>query len=252
MALGDFDGDALDEIAFCGDGQGFGTNIRAVIADGKDEVITVEYMEGGAGGHDVFVQGYNEAGNWVELKSFYSACVYSGNYFSTTICAANLDNDTPVVRYTGEHELLFTDRTIIAVLACPPYHGGSGQNIEACALKRLTRRAHSSIQRCWLRRISCASRESVRCGLARIRRGGQPHRRIDRVHPVGQGDLPLELLGEDEVDYSLEPHPASTLQKIMDQRANLSSIAAAENAWRTWALSNTAAPKRYALSRSVN
>lgn len=33
VTIGDFDGDSFNEIAFCGDGAGFGNNLRAVVAD---------------------------------------------------------------------------------------------------------------------------------------------------------------------------------------------------------------------------
>ena len=58
--------------------------------------------------------------------------VNAGCNIYSIICLANVDNDTPVIGYTGNHELLFTDPTVVAALACPPYHSNSGQNIESC------------------------------------------------------------------------------------------------------------------------
>ena len=40
---------------------------------------------------------------------------------------ANTDTDSTIVRYTGDHELLFTDPEIIAVLAAPPFWQGTNQ-----------------------------------------------------------------------------------------------------------------------------
>jgi hypothetical protein len=48
------------------------------------------------------------------------------------IAALNVDDDSPILEYRGEHELLFGDPTVLAVLAAPPYHEGVDQNIEAC------------------------------------------------------------------------------------------------------------------------
>jgi hypothetical protein len=50
----------------------------------------------------------------------------------STLCLANVDDDSPIVEYTGQRELLFSDPTVIAVLACPPYHGGTGQDVAGC------------------------------------------------------------------------------------------------------------------------
>jgi hypothetical protein len=96
-------------------------DVGDVTGDGRDEVIAVEY-----GNHDIYVEGYNPNKTWTTLR------IFSNTARNPTLCTANLDDDSPVVRYTGEHELLFSDPTVIAVLACPPYHGNSGQNIDDC------------------------------------------------------------------------------------------------------------------------
>jgi hypothetical protein len=51
---------------------------------------------------------------------------------ASKLCLANVDDDSPIVEYTGQHELLFSYPTVMAVLACPPYHGGVGQNVGSC------------------------------------------------------------------------------------------------------------------------
>jgi hypothetical protein len=88
--------------------------------DNRDELVLFGYNQFRIGG-------MNALGNFeyqVQLNVGYN------NY--SKICLANVDNDTPIIEYTGNHELLFTDPTVIAALACPPYHSGSGQNIGSC------------------------------------------------------------------------------------------------------------------------
>lgn len=43
------------------------------------------------------------------------------------VCLANMDEDSPVIKYTGEHELLFSEPIVLAVLAAPPHHSGIAQ-----------------------------------------------------------------------------------------------------------------------------
>jgi hypothetical protein len=98
---GDVDGDFKDEL-LCYQGYPSSGNLRI---DGWDEVTS---------------------GNVTQLTR-------PGSCDNTSkICLANVDNDSPIVEYTGQHELLFSYPTVIAVLACPPYHAGIGQNIGSC------------------------------------------------------------------------------------------------------------------------
>jgi hypothetical protein len=86
----------------------------------KDEIV---YFYDGR----FWIGGEDAQGNHQHQSITYGSC---SDY--STLCLANVDFDTPVVCYTGNHELLFTDPTIISVLACPPYHADAGQNIGAC------------------------------------------------------------------------------------------------------------------------
>ncbi len=43
------------------------------------------------------------------------------------LCLVNVDRDSPILQYTGQHELLFSKPVILAAMACPPYHAGIGQ-----------------------------------------------------------------------------------------------------------------------------
>jgi hypothetical protein len=45
-------------------------------------------------------------------------------YFEANLCAVNIDDDSTVVKYTGEYELLYSQPQIVAVLAAPPYYHG--------------------------------------------------------------------------------------------------------------------------------
>ncbi len=137
----DYDGDGLDEIYYAnqivsprkapfavGD-EGTYWNGRAaagdVDGDGNDEIIvSTPYAVTGA--NQVYASGRDASGNW-KLKNRWSGALIDP--WSAVIVPANVDADSPVVRYDGEHELLFTEPTIIAVLASPPYKTGIGQNV---------------------------------------------------------------------------------------------------------------------------
>ena len=90
-----------------------------VDGDGADELL---YYWDGA----FRVDGRNATGGYANER-----VITGGGYdASSRIAAANIDDDSPVLAYRGEHELLFTDPTPLAVLGCPPYHDGIGQNVE--------------------------------------------------------------------------------------------------------------------------
>jgi hypothetical protein len=42
--------------------------------------------------------------------------------YNSTVCAVNLDDDSDIIEYNGEYELLYTKPQVIAVLASPPYY----------------------------------------------------------------------------------------------------------------------------------
>jgi hypothetical protein len=86
----------------------------------KDEIV---YFYGGR----FWIGGQDAQGNHQ-----HQTVLNIGHNSYSTLCLANVDDDTPIIEYTGDHELLFTDPTVIAVLACPPYHSGCGQNSGSC------------------------------------------------------------------------------------------------------------------------
>lgn len=69
-------------------------------------------------GDDVFVYGLDDSGDWGEQAKL-NIDTKSGTYLS--IVAPDADGDSPVVQYTGKHELRFADPQIVAVLASPPF-----------------------------------------------------------------------------------------------------------------------------------
>jgi len=99
---------------------GFPANVWSgdVDGDGKDELL---YYDDGS----LHVDGLTMTGTY---GSEWSSG--GGHDSGSKICTANVDDDSPVLAWRGEHELLFTDPTPIAVLACPPYHTGVGQNVD--------------------------------------------------------------------------------------------------------------------------
>jgi hypothetical protein len=92
-----------------------------VDGDLKDELL---YYRSG----HFYVDGQDTLGANVHEWSY--AAGYNG--ITSKIAALNVDDDSPLLEYRGEHELLFGDPTVLAVLAAPPYHEGVDQNIEAC------------------------------------------------------------------------------------------------------------------------
>jgi hypothetical protein len=94
MAVGDFTGDGRDDVAYIG-----GPN------DLSNWMLHVYGLE---------------SGTFQLLKSI----DFSGPGYNTTLCAANVDDDSLVLRYTGEYELRYTQPDIVAVLASPPYYAG--------------------------------------------------------------------------------------------------------------------------------
>ena len=47
-----------------------------------------------------------------------------GNFYGSTLVLANVDHDSPTVKYQGKHEELFADPQILAVLAAAPFYTG--------------------------------------------------------------------------------------------------------------------------------
>ncbi len=74
------------------------------------------------------IWGLDALDTW-KLKTSYSGG--GATYDTPVLVPANTDDDSPIVRYDGEYELLFTDPHLITVMASPPWQDGIGQNVDA-------------------------------------------------------------------------------------------------------------------------
>lgn len=102
---------------------GFGASpiVGDMDGDGRDDMIY--------GGFNVVkVRGLDSLGRWADGKHTFQGTA-STQAQPGILVAANVDRDSAVVRYDGEHELLFTKPQVIAVLASPPYREGIDQNV---------------------------------------------------------------------------------------------------------------------------
>jgi len=140
LVLLDWDGDSIDEIFFNVYlyevtrelapklvNIGFGDTMRRMAAgdvdgDGRDDLI----YEWGT----VEAYGLNSLDVPAHKRSWSGS---STPYYSVILAPLNVDGDSAVVRYDGEHELLFSAPRVLAVMASPPYHEGIGQNVDATA-----------------------------------------------------------------------------------------------------------------------
>ena len=98
---GDVDGDSRQDLVFC-----YGA---------------WPYSDGNQQG--VGVAGFDSTNTLVVKKTWNEP---AGSMWPV-VGLANIDHDSPVLRYTGEHELLFSKPVILAALACPPYWKGIQQ-----------------------------------------------------------------------------------------------------------------------------
>ncbi|MDJ0761744.1 MAG: hypothetical protein QNJ97_02050 [Myxococcota bacterium] len=95
-------------------------NYRAVAANIDDDVreeLLVGYFKG------VKIYELDDDDQWV-LKTNTPFAEIHG---VPLLAAANVDEDSAVVRYTGDHELLFTEPHIMTIMGVPPYHAALGQ-----------------------------------------------------------------------------------------------------------------------------
>jgi hypothetical protein len=84
-----------------------------VLGAGRDQVVFEN-------GKDLYVYGLDESGDWGELQKL-NIDTKSGTFLS--IALPDVDADSPVVRFTGRHELRFADPQVVAVIASPPFWG---------------------------------------------------------------------------------------------------------------------------------
>jgi hypothetical protein len=94
-----------------------------VTGDGQEEVIFASSDDATS----VQVWGY-ESGSFKKLdaldldaRAFVDAGVSVG---AVNLCAVNIDDDSTVLRFTGQYELLYSQPQLVAVLASPPFYAG--------------------------------------------------------------------------------------------------------------------------------
>lgn len=107
VAAGDVDGDGKDDLLMEGSSR--------IWAVGLNDINQVEYKQ----------QGTEE---WRHTSE--NTVGSDAGWRSLIIATGNVDEDSALVRYDGDHELLFTDPHIVAVIGSPPYYEGIGQDID--------------------------------------------------------------------------------------------------------------------------
>ena len=93
-----------------------------VDGDGRDDLIYEWYSS-------VVVRGLDGLDVWSNKMQWPGQVT---PWSSVVLATGNIDNDSAVVRYDGEYELLFTDPKMLAVMASPPYHTGIEQSEDDC------------------------------------------------------------------------------------------------------------------------
>ncbi len=87
--------------------------------DGREDLI-YEWLPA----NRVAVHGLNSLDVWADKMQWVGTAAARP---PLVLATGNVDDDSAVVRYDGDYELLFTDPTIVAAMASPPYHDGTGQ-----------------------------------------------------------------------------------------------------------------------------
>ena len=96
---------------------------------GKEEIAIIVSEYGNFfNGKEIWILGHDE-NNQLTLFRTIDLDHDNGTYIPV-IAGANVDNDSVVVKYRGEHEVLFTEPVIIGVLASPPYYASGIQETE--------------------------------------------------------------------------------------------------------------------------
>jgi hypothetical protein len=90
--------------------------IGDITGDRKDDVVRFA----GHGNLEIF---YYDSGAYKMVRKN-----ISGKSYYETGCLPNVDDDSFILRDTGQRELLFTDPQVIAVLASPPYYEGINED----------------------------------------------------------------------------------------------------------------------------
>jgi len=148
MAAGDIDGDGVDELVVWEDiyklssehgeldyhdlwgNEALTTGLPGEGTRGDAPSIDILSVGDVTGDKKADVVFYTTSGDKIRVVSVQSAGTLGFNDISVgsgpsrpTLCLPNVDNDSAVLEYL-EHEVLFTDPVLIAVIASPPYWAG--------------------------------------------------------------------------------------------------------------------------------
>ncbi len=102
-----------------------------ITGDGRDNLVLTYWEPHGTNNEGIprlQVWGMNDYTGAEKIYSEGAPVVSIDKLGWQKVSLANTDSDSTIVRYTGEHELLFSDPKIIAVLAAPPYYKGVNEN----------------------------------------------------------------------------------------------------------------------------
>jgi hypothetical protein len=111
-----------------------------VTGDGRDDIINFTQWVRVPGDNfhgQITVWGISEVAQvgFKQLSRIVTESYFKGDNTEPIIVAANVDKDTPVLRYSeGEYRLVFTEPLVIAAVAGPPCHRDPavGQNLSDC------------------------------------------------------------------------------------------------------------------------
>jgi hypothetical protein len=112
LAVGDVMGDKLDDIVFR--------------MPRLNEIAVWGYQRQNDNSL-VFQQKYAQP-----VDAYFASVVSGGDEMRPLLILANVDDDSVVVEYTSEYQLVFSEPIIIAALAAPPCQVNAGQNTDEC------------------------------------------------------------------------------------------------------------------------
>ncbi len=105
-STGDIDGDGKDDIIVEDNDRIYGVGLNAIAVVEDKHAGTTEWQH----------ENQNTTGD-------------DGGWQSVILASCNVDRDSAVMRYDGDHELLFTDPHILALVSSPPYWNGVDQAV---------------------------------------------------------------------------------------------------------------------------
>jgi hypothetical protein len=87
-----------------------------VDGDKRDDIVYVNFN------HDLKVVGLIECDEGSCRNDYKRQSDRPKGFGEYGVCLANVDDDSPIIKYTGEHEVLFSEPLVLAVMAAPPHY----------------------------------------------------------------------------------------------------------------------------------